>query len=407
MSDGFATPYGEAALKNEAAKVSAAPMGEQEATLNKAAFASGQLIASGDLSEGMARNALVDAGLQMTCDPARYPWTHEVVAAKVAHGLADGGTKPRSEPARAPVTPSQEAPEATCQLSSICVLDLLKRDIKPRELILSPWLRERDLSMIHAFRGIGKTYLSLSVALAVASGGDLMKWTAPRPRKVLLVDGEMPLGALQERSRDLISANGWDCKPGAFQIISSDAQDGYIPNLSNAKGQEAIAGHLDGVDLLVIDNLSTLAYGGTENDADSWSAMQAWLIELRKAGKAVLIVHHSGKSGQQRGTSRREDALNVVLGLKRPAEYSETEGAKFEIHFEKARDVCGDDVRTMEAQLHSGDGSAMWTWSNVEDLRDNRIAELLSQGLSQREIADELKISKSTVNRVLKRSEKQ
>jgi hypothetical protein len=49
-----------------------------------------------------------------------------------------------------------------------------------------------------------------------------------------------------------------------------------------------------------------------ENDADSWTPMQNWLLAQRRAGKSVLVIHHSGKSGAQRGTSRREDTLDTA-----------------------------------------------------------------------------------------------
>ena len=41
--------------------------------------------------------------------------------------------------------------------------------------------------------------------------------------------------------------------------------------------------------------------------------------------------------GRQRGTSRREDALDTVIALRRPDDYSPEHGARFEVHFEKLR----------------------------------------------------------------------
>lgn len=50
--------------------------------------------------------------------------------------------------------------------------------------------------------------------------------------------------------------------------------------------------------------------------------MQNWLLRLRRRGVAVLLVHHADVNGRQRGTSRREDALDTVIALGRPADYS-------------------------------------------------------------------------------------
>jgi len=37
--------------------------------------------------------------------------------------------------------------------------------------------------------------------------------------------------------------------------------------------------------------------------------VQGWLLVLRRRGISVMVIHHAGKSGLQRGTSRREDVL--------------------------------------------------------------------------------------------------
>jgi putative DNA primase/helicase len=66
-----------------------------------------------------------------------------------------------------------------------------------------------------------------------------------------------------------------------------------------------------------------------------------WLLRLRRKGVAVLLIHNAGVNGKQRGTSRREDALDLVIGLRRPADYSSEQGARFEVHIEKARTLVG------------------------------------------------------------------
>ena len=43
--------------------------------------------------------------------------------------------------------------------------------------------------------------------------------------------------------------------------------------------------------------------GLRENDSDAWSPIQQWLLQLRRRGLAVLIVHHAGKTGGQRGSA--------------------------------------------------------------------------------------------------------
>jgi hypothetical protein len=54
----------------------------------------------------------------------------------------------------------------------------------------------------------------MSIAVAVASGGSFLRWAAPRRRRVLLVDGEMPLPDLQERLKAIMLAAGGEVPNG-------------------------------------------------------------------------------------------------------------------------------------------------------------------------------------------------
>ena len=50
--------------------------------------------------------------------------------------------------------------------------------------------------------------------------------------------------------------------------------------------------------------------------------VQEWILQLRRRGISVLIVHHAGKGGDQRGTSAKEDVLDTVIKLSRPDDYN-------------------------------------------------------------------------------------
>jgi putative DNA primase/helicase len=185
-------------------------------------------------------------------------------------------------------------------------------------------------------RGVGKTLLSLSIGLAVASGAPLLRWSAPRQKRVLYVDGEMPLLSLQERLRGISMGFSDGIPNDGFRILAADQIESGI-NLGSDEGQRSLDPLLHDVDLLILDNLSTLCTTGSEMASDAWVPMQNWLLQLRRRGVAVLLIHHAGTNGRQRGTSRREDALDTIIALRRPDDYSPEHGARFEVHFEKLR----------------------------------------------------------------------
>ena len=111
------------------------------------------------------------------------------------------------------------------------------------------------------------------------------------------------------------------------------------------------------VDLIVIDNISTLVRTGCENESDSWRPVQEWGLQQRRAGRAVLFVHHTNKSGAQRGTSSREDLLDTVISLSRPLDYESGDGARFVLTFEKARGFYGSDADPLEVRYGTDDST--------------------------------------------------
>ena len=113
---------------------------------------------------------------------------------------------------------------------------------------------------------------------------------------------------------------------------------GKALNITNPEVQEAITKRCvaSGVKVLILDNLSTLASGMKENEADAWEKVNNWLLDLRRRKIAVVIVHHAGRSGEMRGTSRREDNVFWIIALddsKRKAE--DKRGARFISYFTK------------------------------------------------------------------------
>ena len=256
--------------------------------------------------------------------------------------------------------------------------------------------------MLFAPRGVGKTYVALAMAYAIATAGKFLNWSAPTPRSVLYVDGEMPANEMQDRMRRLVAAHG-GAYPDSLKVLSMDTQEAKASlNLASELDQDLIE-QID-AEVLILDNRSTLVYSGRENDAESWDAMQPWLLQLRRANRTVLLVDHAGRGGiAARGTSKREDVLDTIIHLKRPSDYEPDQGARFEVHLEKARGVYGDDAKPFEAQLETIDGADHWLVKSLEDANADRVIEATKEGLSSREIAKELGICKSTVNNIRRR----
>lgn len=275
-----------------------------------------------------------------------------------------------------------------------------------REQLLGPLLHSQDLMMLFAARGVGKTHAALSLAFAVATGGVFLKWKSARPRKVLYLDGELPGPVLRERLA-MHCPDVDEAMADNFKVFTPDLLPDFepLPDLASMEGQEQIEGAIEpDTALVILDNLSAWARSGKENEAESWTCISDWLLTLRRRGIAVLMVHHAGKNGEQRGTSKREDLLDTSIKLHRSADYDPKQGAQFIWSFSKARHLYGDDAADLEMTMTVQDGRASWDWQPAELSQSDKIVALAQDGLSKNEIAEELGVNRSTVWRNLKKA---
>src|SRR5262249_7268799 len=74
-----------------------------------------------------------------------------------------------------------------------------------------------------------------------------------------------------------------------------------------------------------------------------------WLLDFRRRKIAVVMLHHAGRNGQMRGTSRREDPLSwqiVLDDLKQNCD--DKRGARFVSRFTKPSRNTQDNVPAYE-----------------------------------------------------------
>jgi len=116
----------------------------------------------------------------------------------------------------------------------------------------------------------------------------------------------------------------------------------------------------------------------------------------RCGGRAILLVDHANNKGEQRGTNPREDMLDLVMAIRRPTDYQPAEGARFEIHFEKACCLFGEAAKPIEAHCKStrrasraGTGGRSTTTISTASWSCSKL------GLNASQVACELGISRS------------
>lgn len=263
-------------------------------------------------------------------------------------------------------------------LRHVSLADLLAKNLPKRDHLLSPWLREQESCLVWAAAGVGKTMFTLSLALAIAGGGTLMGWSSPRPRRVLLIDGEMPEDDLQDRLRMLAgTVEGINmAEAGAnLSILARHSQDPdtAFPDFGDEdehdRNLKLIRSYRP--DVVILDNLSTLATVANENDTAEVQKVVKFLARLKQARIGCFVVHHANKGGQQfRGNTMLATTFEVILGLKQdrskaPLDASGT--TRFALEWTKFRGRRDASIGDRAVHLSVADGRPVWVSERSED----------------------------------------
>ena len=231
----------------------------------------------------------------------------------------------------------------------------------------------------------------------------LLDWTAERAGRVLYVDGELPGELLQSRLKLL----GPPLPEGDFLAPSRsqfEIRGALMPDLGTQEGRDYLDVEIErlGTDLVILDSVSTLVRSGVDNDVESWRAIQDWSLKHRARGRAVIYLHHHGRSGNPRGTSSREIVLDTRIKLQRDDTLSTDTETAFKLEFPKSREFYGADAAPMVAHLSTDSGNVMWRREPLKDSNRARVHELYDAGMKQSEIVKELGITKGLVSRYVK-----
>lgn len=296
------------------------------------------------------------------------------------------------------------------KLRAITLAEFQSVKLPVQHCLLEHLFYKGSIGMLYGPRGSGKSLLAMIIGYAVTAKKYVRPWGKGHGGIVCYVDGEMRALGLRERidqldgfntdepSKAMVAAN--------FYIVSRDFVGHPIGSIDTEEGQVAIDKMLPAdVDLIILDNLSAWTSTGGE-DIRTWQLVKSWLIGKRLQGVSVLMLHHAGKSGGQRGTSAHEDLLDFSIQLTPLPLENEPEKTHFRVDHTKLRDHLPA-LKTPHAfTIWSENGVMKFKSEQLVTKFDDRIAsilELQEQGLNQTEIAKKLEVDKGQISRALKK----
>lgn len=284
-------------------------------------------------------------------------------------------------------------------------IEFCSMPLDPLEYVLEPLLTVRGRGMVFSPRGAGKTYITMDIAYCVAAGiENCFMWHVPKCRPVLYVDGEMHAAMLQQRQQAIVLMHP-ERRPvnGFLRLVTRDLQKDSRPKINTADGRARIEQLLNPGELLILDNISSLSPSADEKETEDWAQIEDWFSDLCWHGVSVLFVHHAGKGGDQRGTSKREDLLDFVLNLRVPSDHTMEEGLRAEAHLTKLRGRSPNPVYGRPFEISLGNNhldQPVWLLKPLRDLLRRRALQMLADGMKTNDVVLETGLTRWTVARL-------
>ena len=260
---------------------------------------------------------------------------------------------------------------------------LLAATLPPLSPVLQPILLAGGVHLVYGPAGIGKSLFALSIALAAATGGSLLGWRAPRRHSVLVVDSHTRAAELKRR----IAL--FDVAPSSLEMWATAEQGGPLPDFATPEGCAQLMTRWGSPELLVIDLADALGWR-LNGDPRRLGTLRHFLAMARRAGRAVLLVN------TRRQTTGCEDMIDVVIALRRPADWAASDGVRFELQVEKTHSLAAASFEPMLVRLETPAGAAAtWHRQALAPRLIDRVVALVQEGHSAATTADLLGISPS------------
>jgi putative DNA primase/helicase len=272
-------------------------------------------------------------------------------------------------------------------LTLLPATDLAQAAFPAPEAILGPILSRGSQCLLYGLPGVGKSRVALGIAHAAATGGSFLGWHAPRPHRVLYLDGYTTPAEMKRR------LTLFGPPPASLQFLLAH-NTAPVLDLTELESQARLMAGWRRPELVVLDDLAGLT--DPHGLAERRNHLQHFLLLQRRLERAVLLVHDVSREDQPTGSTPYEDVLDVVLALRRPVDWQAQDGARVEIHVEKARGLDGEMFAPIEAELRDG----RWRWHYARPPQFTRGVALLESGLGAEQMGRVLGISRASAFRL-------
>lgn len=205
--------------------------------------------------------------------------------------------------------------------------ELENEDVHPPKMLLSPWLREGETTILYSKSGVGKSLLAMLISHVLCCENydgidcEIADWQVRQPTGTLYIDGELGKAEVLERFRQFRWLGDQIKEYETKVLVRGDLEQTTEKtfSLGNKGNQQKIISFLKKnrqIKLVIIDSVSTLFDMENENDNSEWNRkINPFIRALRSLDVAHIIQHHAGKNNDLRGASAMDAMANNVLKL--------------------------------------------------------------------------------------------
>ncbi len=252
--------------------------------------------------------------------------------------------------------------------SAISGRELLALPLSDAEVVLGPMIMKGDRVLVYAHRGSGKTWLICFIAVACASGRSLFvgRLEAPRPLRVLVIDGEMGGRELQKRYSMIFNAMGTpEHLQDNLRIVAARIQGREI-QLETPEERERFKEDIAWADVIIADSMFCLFPNAMGSQLDGARGFNEFMRANSLQGKTTIVVDHTGKNKRNSyGTIGKELGLELVLKVEKVKNHE-----LFRLSVEKHRNLGSKDVQPIEYVLNVDEDAGIAQLASLSEMED-------------------------------------
>lgn len=293
----------------------------------------------------------------------------------------------------------------------------LTTDYPKPEYIIDPFVSDQTIVQIVGASGVGKTMFGLSIAGAIAAANGLLDMPSVGGAKpILYVEGELPAADIQIRVSGMLDKIERNIPKGYFNVSSLQQQlklnsKGFTP-IQTEQGLIEIENAIFKIKertgkmpVVFIDNISCLAGGLKENDADAWSPIINRFVKWKNLGSTIFYFHHLNKGNDASGSTMQHRTIDMVIRMRKPDNKQkiktfEDKGVQAIVDFPKWR-LHDNSKYSQEHMLICED----WKWQKLPVLTSDEleIIRMLEEDLTVKEIAAQIDLAEKTIYKKIKK----